>query len=236
MLARERGGNTAMLDAKIGLLKQEAMIQGITPIELEIALKQMSEQTSPEHFRSGLTSNRRTSRGARERRTSRSLRSNATCPSCGSPHYYEGMWSRDCATPDCIYFRGGTASGDPESPAARPTGSRRLGVTVEVIHASEPDEYPEIDGDQEEDIVIEADDLDEDETFAEKAASIIIDELGHVESSEYPGPGRWYTQSDPSEDYSTGDSTRKSIHVDNETWSDEEQQQIWDELKRRRMV
>jgi hypothetical protein len=174
------------------------------------------------------------------RRTSRRMRPNATCPSCGSPHYFESMWHRDCATPECRYFRGGTIGGQPEEeteePSVRLTGSRRLGLTTETVYASEPDVYPEIEGEQLDDIVIEADDLDEDETFAERAAKIIAEELGHVEGSEYPGPSRWYTQSDADEDYSTGDSTRRSIHIDDAAWTEEEKREIYDELKRRRLL
>jgi hypothetical protein len=182
---------------------------------------------------------------ARSRRV-RAMRPNATCPSCGSPHYFESMWHRDCATPTCEYFRGGTVT-SPESTehlttrhhsSVRPAGSRRLVVTSETVHASEVDVYPEIDNEMEDDIVIEVDDLDEEETFAEKAAEIIASELGYVEGSDGGrGPSRWYTQSDASENYSTGDSERRSIHIDsNGGWTKEEEQEIYDILKKRRLV
>jgi len=170
----------------------------------------------------------------------RRLMPNATCPACGSPDYFEGPWNRDCATPDCRYFRGGTAKGphyESESVVAKPLGSRRLGFTSETVHPSEPDVYPEIDNEGLDDIVIDADDLDEDETFAERAAKIIGEELGHVEGSDGGrGPSRWYTQADASEDYSTGESERRSIHIDDKEWTPEEQQEIYDDLKKRRLI
>lgn len=182
------------------------------------------------------TSRRRTSRrpAAAKRRTSRSLRPNVKCPNCGSTDYFEGLTTRDCATPECIYYRGGTATG--VAPPTPRSGRRVLHVTSETVHSSEPDEYPEIDNEQDEDIVIEADDLDEDETFADRAAKIIAEELGYVEGSDSGRKPRWYTQSDATEDYSTGESTRRSIHPDTGTWTDEELRDIYDELKRRRMV
>jgi hypothetical protein len=167
----------------------------------------------------------------------RRLAPNATCPSCGSHDYFEGIWNRDCANRDCRYYIGGTVGGGvaPEA-AAQLGGSRRLGFTSETVHASEPDVYPEIDHESLSDIEIDAADLDEGESFAQRAAKIIAEELGHVEGSDYPGPARWYTQSDANEDYATGSSTRRSIHIDDDQWSPEEQQEIYDELKRRRLL
>ena len=62
MLAREHGRIQEAAERKIASLVEKALLQGITPIELNIALKTMDEQTSAEHFR-GLSKNR--------------------CPSCG---------------------------------------------------------------------------------------------------------------------------------------------------------
>jgi hypothetical protein len=170
----------------------------------------------------------------------RKVQPNATCPSCGSPHYFEGLFNRDCATPTCRYHRGGaigsTGAGEPASSLPKLTGSRRLRVSSETVHASEPDVYPEIDHEMEEDIVIEADDLDDDETFAERAAKVIAEELGYVEGSDGSRPSRWYTQSDGEQDYGTGAVTRRSIHVDDDDWTAEEQREIYDILKRRRLV
>jgi hypothetical protein len=109
-------------------------------------------------------------------------------------------------------------------------------VTSETVHASEPDVYPEIDHESEEDIVIEAADLDEDESFAERAAKVIAEELGYVEGSDGSRPSRWYTQSDGEQDFGTGAVTRRSIHVDGDDWTPEERREIYDALKRRRLV
>lgn len=172
------------------------------------------------------------------KRTSRGLRRNATCPSCGSPHYFEGLMHRDCATPSCRYFRGGkiVEAAAAIEPLSVDRGFRRLGMSSETITPIDGEEYPDVQSDMDPDIDLYEEDLEEGETFAAAAARIIADELGHVEGSESSGPVRWYTQTDGSDDYHTGSTTRRSIFVDNETWSAEERKEIYDILKRRKLT
>jgi hypothetical protein len=66
-LARERGTSQAPADEKIRSLSKEALLQGLTPIELKIKLEEMAEQTS-EMFgtttKNGATMKKRTSKRA----------------------------------------------------------------------------------------------------------------------------------------------------------------------------
>lgn len=148
---------------------------------------------------------------APNKRTSRRVQPNATCPSCGSPHYFEGMWNRDCATPECRYFTGGTVGGASAEPSRpRPTGGRQILITFDT---TTPESLAE--GDYEESgerstIDIEAEDLDEDETWAEYAANVIKKELGHVDDN---GDGTYYQSEWHVTDYGTGEEERLAAHL-----------------------
>ena len=76
-----------------------------------------------------------------ETRSSR-VKKNAKCPACGSPHYYEGMWNRDCGEPGCKYYQGGTVAGAAapvaaKAPSAAP-GDFRVGDTVKYTNVFGP--------------------------------------------------------------------------------------------------
>jgi hypothetical protein len=177
---------------------------------------------------------------ARSRRV-RAMRPNATCPSCGSPHYFESMWHRDCATPTCEYFRGGTVT-SPESAehlttrhhsSAGPTGARQILITYDIVTPESAAEGDYEDSGEEETVHMEASDLDDDETWAEWAAGQIARKLGHVDDN---GDGSYYQSEFHTQDYSTGEEKRLAAHLHPPgAWADD-LDEIHKLLKRRRLV
>lgn len=196
------------------------------------------------------------------KRTSRGVRRNATCPSCGSQHYFEGLTTRDCAEPGCRYYAGGTpiakAAGDrrpraephwtavPGGPSAEPhwtsfgmpplpSGCRKIVVTYDrTTPSDDPDGDPDLDSGFSEEIEIGEDDFDADagESFADYAASWIQNNLGGVEQ----GGGAYY-QADAEQDYADGSETRRCAHLNpRDGWTHEEIRKVDEILKQQKLL
>lgn len=80
--------------------------------------------------------------------------------------------------------------------------------------------------------LFEFDDLEEDQTDVEIVIEQIKEHGGSVEASSYPTwhPGVWYKTVDAEQDYSTGEWSEYTFHL--EAFSEAEQRQIFDHFRR----
>ena len=147
------------------------------------------------------------------------------CPVCHATGFYN-VFGPDCANQNCPNFHGTYTY---KEAAVAEVVPRKASITYSRLTPREDDEdYDEDDGFKWEGEI----EPDDDETWGERLARFIEEELGHCEYG-----GRWWTQSDSHTiDYSTGETEQLSAHIDDDEWTDEEITEANRLLKKRKLL
>lgn len=115
------------------------------------------------------------------------------------------------------------------------SGMRTISVTYDIVTPESAEQGDTAEDGHLEDVDIDSDDLDEDETMAQRAAKLIYESGGSVIPDRTSGAATSFYEADGREDFKTGDVERRAYHVgEGEGWAEFEQREITELLTRKR--